>query len=704
MFHPGLLWNCPTSQWTFEKGFEWTIECQQAFDDLRTCFTSEPVLVMPDQMKPFQIECDMSKICVGGCPNSVRLQWGPTPCAFISKTFSHAERNYEIYDWELLAIIQALEEWGHYIQGSPHTMIVFSNHKNLIYFWEARKLNWQQARWSLYLSEFDIKLVHITGIKIVQLDTLSRRLDFTPEEDTDNENITMLLDALFVNLIDTELQERILNCEKLDSDTMEALKVLLEEGPTTIRNQLPDWTVEHVEGKQVLYYWGKNYIPKDEELRRDIAKMFHDHPTAGHPGELETYNSIWQHYWWLGLRTYVKNYIQGCGICQQFKINRQPTKPSFLPTEGAPTTRPFANCSMDFITDLPPVKGHDSILVVVDQGLTKGIILILCSKMIMTEETAWLLLENLYKHFGLPDKIISDWGPQFALKAFIELLKLLGVKSSVYRLSPPDGQNYQAGQPGNQGIFGNLLCFPSRRVVNSLTLLEFTRNNRRHADRQKTPFELMFGDSPQAIPHSFENTRFPAVEAKMKQLRRNREEALAAHELAQTRMIEQRKSKFTPFQKGEKVWLDSRNLKTLYHKKMALKREGPFEITDVLGPLTYQLKLPEMWRIHNVFHASLLRRYRENDVYGANYDRPLAELNDKGQEVYNIETILKHRKRGRGYQYYVKWEGYPITEASCEPEGSFSNNSDILSQYKQCHQLWTRRPRKLLLCYLWPMI
>ena len=68
-------------------------------------------------------------------------------------------------------------------------------------------------------------------------------------------------------------------CEKLDSDAMEALKVLLEEGSTTIRNQLPDWTVERVEGKQVLYYRGKNYIPKDEDLRKDIAKMFHDHPT-----------------------------------------------------------------------------------------------------------------------------------------------------------------------------------------------------------------------------------------------------------------------------------------------------------------------------------------------------------------------------------------------------------------------------------------
>ena len=102
---------------------------------------------------------------------------------------------------------------------------------------------------------------------------------------------------------------------------MEALKTLLEEGPTTIRNQLSDWTTERINEKQVLYYQRKNYIPQNEELRRDIAKMFHDHETAGHPGELETYNSVRQHYWWPGLRTYIKNYIQGCGICQQFKID-----------------------------------------------------------------------------------------------------------------------------------------------------------------------------------------------------------------------------------------------------------------------------------------------------------------------------------------------------------------------------------------------
>jgi hypothetical protein len=84
--------------------------------------------------------------------------------------------------------------------------------------------------------------------------------------------------------------------------------------------------------------------------------------------------------------------------------------------------------------------------------------------------------------------------------------------------------------------------------------------------------------------------------------------------------------------------LDTRNLKINHHKKIAPKREGPFEIDKVLGPVTYQLKLPESWRIYNVFHATLLRPYIENKVYGNNYPRPLPELLE-GEEVYEVETI-----------------------------------------------------------------
>ena len=127
----------------------------------------------------------------------------------------------------------------------------------------------------------------------------------------------------------------------------------------------------------------------------------------------------------------------------------------------------------------------------------------------------------------------------------------------------------------------------------------------------------------------------------MKRMINDREEALAAHELARTRIANRKQSNFTLFEKNQKVWLDTRNLKMNHHKKIAPKREGLFEIDEVLGPVTYQLKLPTSWKIHNVFHATLLQPYIENEICGNNYPRPLPELLE-GEEVYEVETILKH--------------------------------------------------------------
>jgi hypothetical protein len=127
-------------------------------------------------------------------------------------------------------------------------------------------------------------------------------------------------------------------------------------------------------------------------------------------------------------------------------------------------------------------------------------------------------------------------------------------------------------------------------------------------------------------------------------------------------------------------------MKTNYHEKMALKGEGPFEVEEVLGPVTYQLKLITTWKVHNVFHAVLLKPYIKTEVHRENFSRPIPDILD-GEEVNNVETILKHRKKGESYQYLIKWEGYPISEASWEPKTAFSNDGDLLSIYKQRHQL-----------------
>jgi Integrase zinc binding domain len=473
-------------------------------------------------------------------------------------------------------------------------MIVYSDHKNLMCFQTAQKLNDRQARWSLYLSGFDLKLIHLPGTKMVQSNALSRQPDYGTDKQMEEEDKIVLPDNLFINLLDTELQERILNGKELDFDVKNTIETLMEEGPTSLRNDLGDWKIEEIDGRRTIFFKGKNYIPKDLELRRDIVKMYHNHEMAGHPGELETYNGIRQNYWWPGLRTFVKNYIQGCGICQQFKINRSPSNPAYIVIEGANNTRPFSKCSMDLITDLLLVEGYDSILVMVDRGLLKGVILCPCAKTITWEETATLLRDNLFKRFGLPDKIISDRDPRFAAHAFQELLKLLNIKLNLTTAyySQSDGATKRVNQEIK--VYLSIYCTSHPEDwLHSLSTLKFTHKNRRHAERIHSPFKLIQGDNPISIPIMLSHIKFLTIEEKMKQMISGREEALAAHELARTRIANRKQSKFVPFKKDQKVWLDTRNLKMSHHKKIAPKREGPFKIDEVLGPVTYRLKLLE---------------------------------------------------------------------------------------------------------------
>jgi hypothetical protein len=190
-----------------DKEFKWSNDCQEAFNTMKKRFMEEPVLLMPNQSKLFQIESDASKVATGVVLTQLNLNGDWHPVAFLSKTFTETGRKYEIYDRELLGIIQALKEWRHYIQGSGHTTVVYSNHKNLTYFRTAQKLNNRQARWSLYLSGFDIKLIHLPGTKMVQSNALFRWPDYDTDEQMEEEDKVVLPDNLFINLLDTELQE-----------------------------------------------------------------------------------------------------------------------------------------------------------------------------------------------------------------------------------------------------------------------------------------------------------------------------------------------------------------------------------------------------------------------------------------------------------------------------------------------------------------
>ena len=103
-----------------------------------------------------------------------------------------------------------------------------------------------------------------------------------------------------INLIDLDLQQKIANSEDLDTEVIEAINLLLNKEQTNLQHDLEDWTTEEFEGKNVLFFQGKNYIPKNYELQ-EITSQFHNKISAGHPGEIKTLNTIKEHYWWPGM-------------------------------------------------------------------------------------------------------------------------------------------------------------------------------------------------------------------------------------------------------------------------------------------------------------------------------------------------------------------------------------------------------------------
>ena len=411
---------------------------------------------------------------------------------------------------------------------------------------------------------------------------------------------------MFVGLIDASLAGKIAASSNSDPVVLTALSAIESDMPLPFKSKLVDWAYKG----GILTYKDCVYVPEKSDLCHLAVAKHHDHPTAGHPGVLKTHQLVSTEFWWPGLAFFVRKYVEGYAICQQNKVNTHPTAPPLVPIPST-AAHLFQQVSCDLITDLPPSSGFDSILVVVDHGLTKGVIFCPTTKTASALNIATLFYNRVYSRFGLYDKIISDRGPQFASLFAKELGKLLGYSLSLSTAYHPqtDGET----ECVNQGLEVYLWIFCQNDPfswANRLPTAEFTHNHRPHSVTNVSPFYLMYGYEPRPLPSVISKTLILVAKDHIKELSKARKEVLAAHDLARKAMKDRNSGKFAPFAKRDKVWLEARNLKCLYENhKFAPKREGPFLISKVLSPITYRLSIPSKWKIHNTFHAFLLSPY-----------------------------------------------------------------------------------------------
>lgn len=153
--------------------FKWTPAESDAFRKLKQCFVDAPIRRHFDPDKPTFLETDASDGAIGGILSQVGEDGLLHPCAYHSRTLQPAKLNYEIYDKELLAIVDCFKEWRIYLQGAKHKTTVWTDHKNLVYFTTTKNLNQRQTRWAQTLAEYDFVVIYRAGKANVKADALS---------------------------------------------------------------------------------------------------------------------------------------------------------------------------------------------------------------------------------------------------------------------------------------------------------------------------------------------------------------------------------------------------------------------------------------------------------------------------------------------------------------------------------------------------
>ena len=289
-------------------------------------------------------------------------------------------------------------------------------------------------------------------------------------------------------------------------------------------------------------------------------------------------------------------------------------------------------------------------------------------------DTAYAFIDNIFCLHGFPDEIISDRGTQFTSKFWNAVCNSFNI--SLKFSSPFYHQSNGQTERVNSVVEQYLRCFSNFKGTDwkkFLKLAEFSYNNAIQESAKQSPFFLNYGFHPKHSPAIPNQANVPRAEEYtkdfnelIKDLKLNLKQATEV----QKKYADKYRSQPPEFKVGDKVWLDSSLVIHKGNKKLKPRKLGPYIIEKKISELSYKLDLPHTMKIHPVVHVSSLEPYFE-DSFGRN-QTPSPPIIIDDEEEYEVEEILDKRKHYKKIQYLVKWKGYPLSEASWEPESNLN--------------------------------
>ena len=679
--------SAPLSELT-KKGvpFEWGGDQENSFQNLKDAVKSAPVLQLADPAKPYIVTCDASDVGIGAVLEQ-ESENGPHPVAFASRKLSGAERNYPVHERELLAIVYALKEWRPYLHGSR--FVIKTDHHPLRYLDTQTNLSKRQMRWMETLQEYDYEIVYVQGKFNVVADALSRISESPSSELYAGEEEEEFSEAVAVNVVGTvsrpmlskSMVSELLRAYKTDKNTRKDF-----ENPEDGRFE------KSVEGLLYAVDNGqRKLVVPQGKLRQALMHGAHDALVSGHLGFNKAYERLRQGVTWPEMYSELKAYVRSCDSCQRNKTSNQKPIGLLKPLE-IPTVR-FEQVSMDFITSLPETKAnHDAVMVIVDK-LTKLVMFIPTRTDMDTVATAKMFFNHWYRWFGLPKKIISDRDGRFISKFWKELFRLTQTRLAMSTSHHPqtDGQTEKANRTLEEMI-RHYINYQQNNWDDLLPGLEHAYNSSVHATTGLAPFMMTFGQIPRSMADILIQPSSTSVECVSEFVSRMQvlvTKAVASIEQANKTAegYANRSRRDFQFGLGDGVLLSTKYfIPEAFRdrkRKLAAKFAGPYEISEVISPVAYRLRLPIGTKAHDVFHASMLKPYHGDAKTERTTLPPLPVVMRDGEEEFEVESVVSYRQHRGKPQYLIKWLGWPLSESTWENEKDLTHCDSALKHFHE---------------------
>ena len=640
---------------------EWTQLHQRAFDQIKSLVLSRDCLTTINHdnhgdNKIF-VACDASDKRTGAV-----LTYGPTketarPVAFESTQLKGAELNYPVHEKELLAILRALKKWRVDLLGETFT--VFTDHRTLTKFKKQKDLSRRQSRWQEEMGQYDFEIVYVGGETNEAADALSRLPD-----DCDLLLMTPVIATVHSLKISAhpEWLQRIKEGYKNDSWCRKLNEATSFHG---IRTENDLWYV----GNRLI-------IPRVREIREGLFRLAHD--SRGHFGFDKSYAALRDCYYWPNMRKEIETmYIPSCESCQR---NKSSTTSPTGPLHPLPVPQNRGDCiAIDFVGPLPEDDGFNCIVAMTDR-LGADVRIVPTRTDISAEEFAAIFFEHWYCENGLPLEIVSDRDTLFVNTFWKTLHKLTGVKLRMSTAFHP--QTDGSSERTNKTIIQSLRFYVSRNQrgwAQALPKVRFDIMNSMNTSTGFSPFQLHMGRSPRLIPpltNPTTDSEIPAPEQRARNLIHQlqsdvatAQDNLTAAKINQTIATNARRGAEIIYKPGDQVLLSTMHRRRDYMRKgekrvakFLVRYDGPYKILRAYPESSvYTLDLPQHMNIFPTFHASLLKPWRSNDAElfpTRQHSNPGPILTEDGIEEWEVDSIVDRRRRGRGWQYLVRWKGW----------------------------------------------